>query len=41
MHAVYNTVVVLMDVYGALSVFIPSLVVAIAISGYVAREVVK
>jgi hypothetical protein len=34
MHAVYNTVVVLMSVYGALSVFIPSLVVAAALAVY-------
>jgi len=37
MHAVYNTVIVLMDVYGALSVFIPSLVVAAAMAIYIVR----
>jgi hypothetical protein len=38
MHAVYNTLIVLMDVYGALSVFIPSMVAAAAISVYIARS---
>jgi len=38
MHAVYNTVIVLMDVYGALSVFIPSLVAAVAIAIYIVRS---
>lgn len=37
MHAVYNTLIVLMDVYGALTVFIPSLVAAAAIAIYIAR----
>jgi hypothetical protein len=41
MHAVYNTVVVLMTEFGALNVFIPSLIVAIVIFGYVAKEVFK
>jgi uncharacterized protein YjfI (DUF2170 family) len=41
MHAVYNTMIVLMTEFGALPVFIPSLVVAIAIFGYVAKKVVK
>jgi hypothetical protein len=35
MHAVYNTLIVLMYEYGALPVFIPSLVAAIAIAAYV------
>jgi hypothetical protein len=38
MHAVYNTLIVLMDVYGALNVFIPSMVVAAAIAVYIARS---
>jgi hypothetical protein len=38
MHAVYNTVVVLMYDYGALPVFIPSVVVAAALAVYIARS---
>jgi hypothetical protein len=38
MHAVYNTLIVLMDVYGALSVFIPSIVAAAALAVYIARS---
>jgi membrane protease YdiL (CAAX protease family) len=38
MHAVYNTLIVLMDVYGALNVFIPSMVAAAAIAVYIARS---
>jgi len=38
MHAVYNSMIVLMEVYGALPVFIPSLIAAIAIAVYVARS---
>jgi hypothetical protein len=38
MHAVYNTMIVLMDVCGAVQVFIPSLVVAAALAVYVARS---
>jgi len=41
MHAVYNTMIVLMAEFGALNVFIPSLIVAVAIFGYVAKEVFK
>jgi hypothetical protein len=37
MHAVYNTLIVLMYEYGALPVFIPSLVAAVAIAVYVVR----
>jgi hypothetical protein len=36
-HAVYNTVVTLMFSYGVLPVFIPSLVVAVALAVYIAR----
>jgi len=41
MHAVYNTMIVLMSEFGALPVFIPSLIAAIAIFGYVAKKVIK
>jgi membrane protease YdiL (CAAX protease family) len=41
MHAVYNTMIVLMTEFGALPVFIPSLIAAIVIFGYVAKKVVK
>jgi hypothetical protein len=38
MHAIYNTMIVLMYEYGVLPVFIPSLVVAIAIAVYIVRS---
>jgi len=41
MHAVYNTIIVLMTEFGVLPVFIPSLIVAIVIFGYVAKKVVR
>jgi len=41
MHAVYNTMIVMSELFGALPVFIPSLIAAIVIFGYLAKEVFK